>query len=195
MYEEPVMEEFLTKHGFTRVRCMVDWGQAVKEKYREMLDGCRDTVADARCPMACGLVEALAVDGVRAAAIEPILIHCAREISCREDLGSGGENHHHAVCFPGRYGKFPGACQHTVHSMEQALKGNWGRGLRESSSMQVPFRLAFFAGVEEKVQSLTGKEEIEAYMKSGRWREVRLVEMLYCHRGCHNGDGVMMDET
>lgn len=89
MYEEPVMEEFLTKHGFTRVRCMVDWGQAVKEKYREMLDGCRDTVADARCPMACGLVEALAVDGVRAAAIEPILIHCAREISCREDLGSG----------------------------------------------------------------------------------------------------------
>ena len=61
--------------------------------------------------------------------------------------------------------------------------------------MQVPFRLAFFAGVEEKVQSLTGKEEIEAYMKSGRWREVRLVEMLYCHRGCHNGDGVMMDET
>ena len=56
MYEEPVMEEFLTKHGFTRVRCMVDWGQAVKEKYREMLDGCRDTVADARCPMACGLV-------------------------------------------------------------------------------------------------------------------------------------------
>ena len=45
MYEEPVMEEFLTKHGFTRVRCMVDWGQAVKEKYREMLDGCRDTVA------------------------------------------------------------------------------------------------------------------------------------------------------
>ena len=61
MYEEPVMEEFLTKHGFTRVRCMVDWGQAVKEKYREMLDGCRDTVADARCPMACGLVEALTV--------------------------------------------------------------------------------------------------------------------------------------
>ena len=86
MYEEPVMEEFLTKHGFTRVRCMVDWGQAVKEKYREMLDGCRDTVADARCPMACGLVEALAVDGVRAAAIEPILIHCAREISGRRDL-------------------------------------------------------------------------------------------------------------
>ena len=137
MYEEPVMEEFLTKHGFTRVRCMVDWGQAVKEKYREMLDGCRDTVADARCPMACGLVEALAVDGVRAAAIEPILIHCAREISCIvcrisngiliQKIGRGfaewGENHHHAVCFPGRYGKFPGACQHTVHSMEQALKG------------------------------------------------------------------------
>ena len=194
MYEEPVMEEFLTKHGFTRVRCMVDWGQAVKEKYREMLDGCRDTVADARCPMACGLVEALAVDGVRAAAIEPILIHCAREISCREDLGSGEKIITTPCASLADMGNSLGLANTRFIPWNRLLK-ELGQGPEGKQLHASPIPPGFFAGVEEKVQSLTGKEEIEAYMKSGRWREVRLEEMLYCHRGCHNGDGVMMDET
>lgn len=194
MYRKPVLDGFLQKHGFTRVWCRTDWGREVKEKYRKMLDGCRDTVADARCPMACELVKSMAEDGVRAAGIEPILIHCAREISSREDLRNG-EKIITTPCVSladmGNSLRLPNTRFITWNALLKEL-GQRPEGKQLHAS---PIPPGFFAGMEERVQSLTGKEEIEAYMKSGRWKEVRLMEMLYCHKGCHNGDGVVMDET
>ena len=96
---------FLKKHGLIQVRCNKDWGAVVKEKYRALAGAGLDTVADMRCPVAGGM----AADyrhryeeqgpGERSQGeqgphlvipdIEPILIHCAREISGRRDLCDG----------------------------------------------------------------------------------------------------------
>lgn len=62
-----------------------------------------------------------------------------------------------------------------------------------------PIPPGFFSGMGIETVSLTGKESIETYLSihgTGGFRnQERLVEMLYCDQGCHNRDGVVMDES
>ena len=57
-----------------------------------------------------------------------------------------------------------------------------------------PIPLGYFSDLKVRVSSLSGKENIENYFKMKLHREDELVEMLYCHHGCHNGDGVLIHE-
>ena len=93
MYESGILDAFLKAHDLDQVRCETDWGRIVKDKYKKLTEESGETVADARCPMASGLVK----DVMKVAKIEPILIHCAREISGREDLRDGRSLQPHAV--------------------------------------------------------------------------------------------------
>ncbi len=201
MYEETVLERFLERRGLVRVRCATDWGSIVREKYKRLVEVSEVTIADARCPMACGLVREAqskrrqgekmgGETGMKVADIEPILIHCAREISGREEFGDGEK----IITTPCRsladMGNFLGL-KHTrfvtwnefLEEMGERPEG-W---LLEAS----PIPLGFFSGLEGNVESLTGKEIIENYMERPGGGETALVEMLYCDRGCHNGDGVV----
>ena len=65
-----------------------DWGEIVLRKYRELLEHADGTFADARCPEAVSLVHSLQPE-IQIADIEPILIHCARELAERPDLANG----------------------------------------------------------------------------------------------------------
>lgn len=212
MYDGSVLGRFLREYGLVWVRCKTDWGRNVKEKYIKQVERCGDTLADARCPMACGLVRNL-LEGDRkgknglqerageaenrpklmVADIEPILIHCAREISGREDLRDGNKiitTPCKALADMGNALDLKDTCFITWNGFLDTLAERpRGKALEAS-----PIPPGFFSSLEERTESLTGKAAIERYVRDKSWKRVRLVEMLYCDRGCHNGDGVVRDE-
>ncbi len=88
MISVEALERMLEKHDLTRVVCRESWGEIVLRKYRELLEHADGTFADARCPAAVSLVHSLQPE-IQIADIEPILIHCARELAERPDLADG----------------------------------------------------------------------------------------------------------
>lgn len=96
MCEEDSLKRFLERHGLTRVECRGDWGRIVRERYEASLRA-GVTLADARCPEAVRLLEEIqkepenesGIENLKVAPIEPILLHCARELSTRPDLADG----------------------------------------------------------------------------------------------------------
>ena len=96
MCEEDSLKRFLERHGLTRVECRGDWGRIVRERYEASLRA-GVTHADARCPEAVRLLEEIqkepenesGLENLKVAPIEPILLHCARELSTRPDLADG----------------------------------------------------------------------------------------------------------
>lgn len=193
MYQGASLDDFLIRCGFIRVKCTTDWGRIVKEKYKTFLTGCQDTVADARCPMACDLIKEIGEIKVVTAPIEPILIHCAREISGREDLKDGEKlitTPCRSLADMGNGLKLPDTCFTTWNELLQTI-GERPEGRTPDAS---PIPPGFFSGIGVNTESITGKDNIEEYVKQGHWRNVRLMELLYCKHGCHNGDGVVMDE-
>lgn len=203
MYEETVLERFLVRRGLVRVRCKTDWGSIVREKYRRLVEVSEVTIADARCPMACGLVREVQSKrrqgekiggeaGMKVADIEPILIHCAREISGRKEFSDGEK----IITTPCRsladMGNSLGLKHTRFMTWNDFLKEieEWPEGRLPEAS---PIPLGFFSGLEGKVESLTGKKIIENYVEHPGGRKTVLVEMLYCDRGCHNGDGVVRE--
>lgn len=215
MYQGFSLDEFLTRSGFIRVRHRSDWGGIVKEKYRKLLDEGSETVADARCPMACGLIRKMQAMGckeghhetgdqttkeirgelseVRIAPVEPILIHCAREISGREELKDGKKiitTPCRSLADMGNDLKLPNTWFVPWNVFLKSV-GEWPEGRIPDAS---PIPPGFFGDMAVEKVSLTGKDTIEEFVSQGRWKQVRLMELLYCDRGCHNGDGVVMDE-
>ena len=229
MYHREALACFLKKHGFVQVRCNTDWGAVVKGKYKSQIEAGRGTVADMRCPMA-GMMAAdyrqrrgagKQVDGERGAGqrgdslvipdIEPILIHCAREISGRRDLEDGLKiitTPCRALADAGnalklkdtRFLTWNGLLRELGETVadawaecaaygKAAVPGGATRCLKSS-----PIPPGFFEDMETDTISLTGEETIRLYLEKESWKQVRLVEMLYCDMGCHNGDGVMADE-
>lgn len=87
MCEEDSLKRFLERHGLTRVECRGDWGRIVRERYEASLRA-GVTLADARCPEAVRLLEEIqkepenesGIENLKVAPIEPILLHCAREL-------------------------------------------------------------------------------------------------------------------
>ena len=114
MYESGILDAFLKAHDLDQVRCETDWGRIVKDKYKKLTEESGETVADARCPMASGLVK----DVMKVAKIEPILIHCAREISGREE--GWKEDHYNPMPFPGGYGQCTEVKGYPVCHVERA---------------------------------------------------------------------------
>lgn len=201
MYEPKTLDEFLEIYGYKQVKTSEDWLYIVKEKYRAAVNEAKGPVMDMRCPKSREVVEnAGVVSEVTFPAIEPILIHCAREISEREDL-RGEEK---VITTP---------CQ-ALADMGNALNlpdtrfVPWSRFLKtfddaplkdeETLTPQTlkasPIPPGFFEGLEVQTVSLTGEDEIREYFQTqfakGTPNNVQLVEMLFCKYGCHNGDGI-----
>ena len=87
MYVEEKLNEALIKKGYQRVEVKIDWHKIVKEKYNDMLKQTKLTILDKRCPKAVETMSPYLNDKeMLSPSIEPILIHCAIELSEREDL-------------------------------------------------------------------------------------------------------------
>lgn len=190
MYEPDVLNEFLQQHGYKRFHTSSDWLTIVKEKYRLVTQQTTQTVIDVRCPKIKKLLGELEIaTRITVPEINPILIHCGQEASERENL-QGEEK---IITTP---------CQ-ALADMGNSLTLpktrfiSWNQFLKQIGSEPIgtapnesPIPLGFFDKLGLKTVSITGEEEIRAYLKQGVPNHVQLVEMLYCKDGCHNGDGI-----
>ena len=198
MVSEQNLKRILTEHQLTQVRCQEDWGGIVLKQYAELMEHADGTVADARCPEAVNLIERYNEErnlSIQVADIEPILIHCARELSARADLADGEK----IITTPCRILAEQGNALELPHTRFVSWKD-------------------FFSELGESLESLSGREDIEDYleersrtsegesedrMMSGTagsqnigaviadaGRKPLLLELLYCPKGCHMGDGV-----
>lgn len=195
MYEPDVLNSFLEQHGYNRFRTSGDWLTIVKEKYRLMVEETGQLVVDVRCPKIKELLEELDITSeIHIPEINPILIHCGKEGSEREDL----QDDEKIITTP---------CQ-ALADMGNALALSktwfitWNQFLKSLGSEPIgtalnesPIPPGFFNEMGIKTVSITGEEQIRAYFKQGIPNEVQLVEMLYCKDGCHNGDGIRACES
>ena len=206
MYEPKQLTAFLQKHGYEQVKVTGDWLNIVKEKYGALVNTSDRPVIDMRCPKTKQVLDEMGgTSKFTVPEIEPILIHCAREISAREDL-QGEEK---IITTP---------CQ-ALADMGNALQLPdttfipWNQFLAmlnaqpisndESLTMQQlqesPIPPGFFEDLELKTVSLTGEEEIRKYFQNHKLQEttkdIQLMELLFCQHGCHNGDGIIATDT
>lgn len=200
MYESKKLTNFLQKYGYKQVKVTDDWLNIVKEKYQiAVTKASGRPVMDMRCPKMKQVLDEVGVTcKFTVPEIEPILIHCAREISTRKDL-QGEEK---LITTP---------CQ-VLADMGNALQLSntsfvpWNRFLENFEDAPVRYKLkespippGFFDSLELKTVSITGENEIQEYFQTRFPKDmqdnVELVEMLFCKYGCHNGDGVIVTET
>lgn len=197
MYNKEELNDALTKNGYERVDVTVDWHGIVKEKYKTAVEEANLPILDRRCPMAIEEAKKQVQDeSAVIPAIEPILIHCAIELSTRESL-------------KGKKKIITTPCESLAShgnqlQLEDTIFVSWKEFLKtldanlvvkEKALDESPIPLGYFSSLEAKIESLTGKETIEEYFIQERYKDKDLVEMLYCDGGCNNGDGVLIDET
>ena len=129
-------------------------------------------------------------------AIEPILLHCAREIAGRPELW--GEKKIITTPFQALAdaGNELGLSDtefipwnRLLERLEPSLEPGDGNRLKAGTLEESPIPPGFLSSLGE-VDSVTGPDAVERYLGRECWKGVKLVELLYCDGGCHNGDGV-----
>lgn len=198
MYESEVLTEFLQKHGYKQVKVSEDWMNIVKEKYQIAVTKASDRpVIDMRCPKTKQvLVELGVTSNYTTPTIEPILIHCAREISARADL-QGEEKVITTPCQAlADMGNALNLPNTTFVPWNQFLTILGDKPIKDSETLIVrqlkesPIPPGFFDGLGIKTTSITGEEDIQAFFANNKPKDIQLLEILFCKHGCHNGDGL-----
>ncbi len=193
MYKQDTLNSFLKTNGYARVFCNENWANIVINKYKNAIKYSKgSTIIDMRCPLAVDTVKDIIDkdENIIFPHIEPILIHCAREISLREDLKDGEK----IIITPCKSLKDMGNNLHMhntifmtwlefLESLNQNVEGN--------VLDNTPIPLGFFDRLNIEKESLSGNDNIESYFKNNKFKNLDMIEMLYCHNGCHNGDGVI----
>ncbi len=196
MYDKEKLDNVLQKNGYERVNVTEDWHSIVKDKYKAAIEETNLPLLDRRCPMAVNHIKQYIEDkDVIVPPIEPILIHCGIELSERPSL-------------KGKKKIITTPCESLAdHGNELQLEDtvfiSWKEflktldaelSIRENALDESPIPLGYFSSLEAKVDSLSGKENIEEYFKREAYKGADLTEMLYCDGGCNSGDGVQIDE-
>ena len=196
MYAKKELDAVLLQNGYHRMEVLTDWHKVVKEKYDKLRKQTKKTILDKRCPKAMETIlpyvhdeKALIPD------IHPILIHCGIELANRKEY----QGYEKIITTPCQsladYGNAIGLEDTTFISWKEFLKQ-----LHIENALQVkllkdsPIPPGYFQGLNAKVTSISGKDDIVNYFKNDCYTQDTFVEMLYCHNGCHNGDGVCIDE-
>lgn len=192
MYETDILNKFLRQHGYKRIDVSADWPAIVKEKYQLAVERAPYTVMDMRCPKIKEMLEELSItSGVTIPEIHPILIHCAWEISRREDL-RGEEKVITTPCSVlADMGNALGLQDTWFVSWNRFVKSIGGK-LPDIELGKSPIPPGFFTDLKIKTVSATGEEAIRDYLRNGISEDVQLAELLFCKEGCHNGDGIRM---
>lgn len=193
MYKQDTLNSFLKTNGYVRVFCNEDWANIVINKYKNVIKYAKgSTIIDMRCPLAVDTVKDI-IDkdkNIIFPDMEPILIHCAKEISLREDLKDGEK----IIITPCKSLKDMGnnlRMDNTIfmtwleflESLDQNIEGN--------VLDNTPIPLGFFDSLDVKKESISGNDNIESYFRKNKFKNLDIIEMLHCHNGCHNGDGVI----
>ncbi len=195
MYDADLLNAFLRKHGYQRVEASVHWLNIVKEKYKTAAAMAEKVVIDMRCPKIKGLLQEYELASeVVIPDIEPILIHCGREIGEREEL-RGREKLITTPCQAladmGNLLKLP----ETIFLPWNQFLLVAGEEPAASVLRESPIPPGFFTEFEGKIISVTGEEGIRKLFQNHTLDDVKLAELLFCQNGCHNGDGVRIGES
>ena len=190
MYAPDVLQNFLTVHGFTQVEVSAHWLETVRKKYEQALEQSKKTVIDMRCPKIRDIVHAYELqDRVILPDIEPILIHCGRELSERSDL-QGTEKIITTPCQAlADLGNSLQLKETHFIPWNQFLE-SLGGGLTAEPPSKSPIPPGFFDSLNCQKTSITGKENICDTFEHFIPQTYDIIEMLYCKEGCHNGDGI-----
>lgn len=189
MYDPEILSAFLQKNGYETVTVSTDWPKIVKEKYQDAVASAALPVVDMRCPKILGLLKKIGIpSSVTIPEIEPILIHCGREISRREDLRGAEKiittpckalaDMGNALCLP----------ETTFLPWNEFLHTTRGT-LAAAPPKKSPIPPGFFEGLGFSCRSITGETEIRELFQNQTF-ETDLFELLFCKGGCHNGDGI-----
>ena len=189
MYNEEEVKSHLENLDFEIVTCEENHLQIVKNKYEEQYKGCNSLLCDNRCPKAVSYVRNHYGDAnLEYSTIQPILIHCAEELANRY-------KDHDAKLYiitPCTDLKDQG----NKLNMKNTIFQTWTEFCREHNIIlkrktieSSPIPPGFFDNIPDVV-SLSSKNEIDCYFQEVSQKDKRLIEMLYCQGGCHNGDGV-----
>lgn len=188
MYQPDDLHRFLTAHGFIQLEASLHWMETVKEKYKQAVKTAPHTLIDMRCPKIIHLIEAYALqDAVTIPAIEPILLHCAREISQKKP------GHQKIITTPCQALADRGNALHlpeTTFLPWNQFLSDLGGGLFAEPPQESPIPPGFFHDCSCKKISVTGKDAICDFFAHFPTDTYDLIELLYCSEGCHNGDGI-----
>ena len=191
MYSEIVLNDFLTRHGYIKVSCETDWSKIVIKKYEKLLKNSKGTVIDMRCPMAYEMfINEKDTEGLIFHDTEPILIHCAREISLRKEL-NGYEKLIITPCKSlADMGNSLGLNE-TVFITWLDFLHTLGSDLPYEIIQSTPIPLGYFKDIKVEQFGVSGERKIKNFLHNKEWKKLRLIELLFCNEGCHNGDGVI----
>ena len=196
MYKKEELDELLINNGYSRIEVETDWHKIVKEKYNQTLKSTEKTLLDKRCPLAIDTISDYVNDkDTLIPEIDPILIHCGIEIANREDL-KGKKKIITTPCESlATYGNSKNLEDTIFISWKEFIKDlNINEKVKGKLLDSSPIPLGYFNGLDAKVSSLSGEENIVSYFKNNLHKKDDLVEMLYCAHGCNNGDGVLINE-
>lgn len=190
MYDSNILKSFLETKGFTIVECKSDWISTVLDEYKTALSKTTKTLIDMRCPKAVEYVKsAFPTLNLDYPAIDPILIHCAKEIS--EKYGTMGNITITTPCVSlADYGN--------SLSLKNTTFISWNRfaesiecSIPKSHLSESPIPPGFFDGLNVRTKSVTNESNIRQFLCNEEFVDYKVIEMLYCENGCNNGDGVL----
>lgn len=194
MYGGEYLIDQLKEKGLEPVDCRFNHIQSVREKYRQAIHKTNRCIADMRCPLAVEYVKKQYLpDFLEYPPIEPILLHCARELHQR--LSGQGEL---LVTTPCRALKELGTdlCLPGVEFLTfLELARRHEISLHKKPLEESPIPPGFFAELGQRIKILDSREKIDHYFSAPNPETPPvLLELLYCEGGCHHGDGVLGGE-
>ena len=190
IYDFAALKEILQDKGFSVVECEKDHVKSVKNAYKNALAQ-SELIYDSRCPRAVNFIRANFKEQADLISnLNPILIESALELSAKlkedewlyvttpcEDLAELGRELNLARTTFLTWKSFKE--QNTINLEMKRLGAS-------------PIPPGFFTNLGVKTLSLSSKERIENALsyKFSKLKNYRIIELLYCENGCHNGDGL-----
>ena len=190
IYDFAALKEILQNKGFSVVECKKDHVKSVKNAYKNALAQ-KELIYDSRCPRAVNFIrENFKEQADLISNLNPILIESALELSAKLK-----EDEWLYVTTP---------CEDLAElgrelNLARTTFLTW-KSFREQNEINLemkrlgasPIPPGFFTNLGVKTLSLSSKEKIENALsyKFSELKNYRIIELLYCENGCHNGDGL-----
>ena len=190
IYELAALKKSLQDKGFSVMECEKDHANSVKNAYKNSLAQ-KKLIFDSRCPRAANFIRAnFKEQAALISNLNPILIESALELSAK--LKDGEWLYVTTPCEDlAELGRRLNLARTTFLTWKSFREQN-AINLKMRSIEQSPISPGFFANLGVKTLSLGSKEKIENALsyKFSELKNYRIIELLYCENGCHNGDGL-----
>ena len=190
IYELAALKKSLQDKGFSVMECEKDHANSVKNAYKNSLAQ-KKLIFDSRCPRAANFIRAnFKEQAALISNLNPILIESALELSAK--LKDGEWLYVTTPCEDlAELGRRLNLARTTFLTWKSFREQN-AINLKMRSIEQSPIPPGFFTNLGVKTLSLGSVEKIQNALsyKFSELKNYRIIELLYCENGCHNGDGL-----